>query len=610
MSVAKPLLEYVDSLKVRHDIRVTGKEFRSILRYHKSYIHLLTIVILLSVLRSYLFTLEPLYTSQIIDQVIVGGQHDILSGLVLMVVISVVGVGVAIFAMTFVNSYAAELMIRDVRSGYYRSLEEKSFRFYDSSAVGDLISRATVDLQSVQAFLTSWISTICDAVFTVIAVVIVMYPINPTMTLISLLPVPFIAYLQVREHVQTRPLFHRMMLILGKLGAYVQQNIIGMKNVRIFRREKDMEDDFKKVEDRYVETAVESGKIQGKYAPSAEAVLNIGIAAIYVYGTSLIIAPVPTLTVGALTLFARYLTRLADPLHMLSNLVGSWVNASASMERINEVVNAPVDVKDGPEAREISIEKGEVDFKDVSFGYAKSKNVLTNISFRIQPGEKIAILGATGSGKTSLVYLIPRFYDVQSGSIIIDGVNIQDFKIESLRRQIGLVLQDVFLFSGTIRENIAFGRPDASLDEVVSAAKLARIHDFVESLPEEYDSIVGERGVTLSGGQKQRLTIARAILTNPKILILDDSLSFVDAKTEQEIQQAIEEAMKGRTTFIIAQRLSTIKNADRILVLEKGEIAEFGTHSELIAENGIYKRIYETQFLEKAPEAVLSTEMK
>jgi ABC-type multidrug transport system fused ATPase/permease subunit len=295
---------------------------------------------------------------------------------------------------------------------------------------------------------------------------------------------------------------------------------------------------------------------------------------------------------------------------MLSNLVGSWVNASASMERINEVINASVDVKDGPGAREISIERGEVGFKDVNFGYADNKNVLTDISFKAQPGEKIAILGATGSGKTSLIYLIPRFYDPQSGNITIDGVNIQDFKIESLRKQIGLVLQDVFLFSGTIRDNIAFGKPNALLEEVVTAAKLARIHNFVESLPEKYDSMVGERGVTLSGGQKQRLTIARAILTNPKILILDDSLSFVDAKTEQEIQQAIEEAMIGRTTFIIAQRLSTIKNADRILVLEKGEIAEFGTHNELMAKNGIYKRIYETQFLEKAPTTISAVEVK
>ena len=611
MSVAKPLLEYVDKIKVGHEIRGTGKEFRTFLRYHKPYVHFLAIIVLFSALKAYLFTLEPIYTAQIIDNVIVGGQYNLLQGLVLKIILAVIGIGVVIFASSFVSGYVAELIIRDIRSNYYHSLGEKSFGFFDSSAVGDLISRATMDLQSVNSFLASpnmgvgWLGQICDGVFTVAAVLLVVYPISPVMSLVLFAPMPLVVYLQANLFIRVRPLFRKMMQILGKLGAYVQQDIIGMKVVRIFRREKDMEDDFKKVESRYVDTAVGAGKIQAKFMPSAQTVLYIGLACIYFYGTSLILAPIPALEVGQLILFARYMQRLVDPLRGMSNLVGGWVNASPSIERIYEVINTVVDVKDSPSARDIPISKGEVEFKDVNFGYAKGKNVLTNISFKVKPGEKIAILGATGSGKTSLVYLIPRFYDAQSGSITIDGVSIKDFKLESLRKQIGLVLQDVFLFSGTITSNIAFGRPNASLDEVVSAAKLARIHDFVETLPEKYDSVVGERGVTLSGGQKQRLTIARAILTNPKLLILDDSLSFVDAKTEQEIQQAIEEAMKGRTTFMIAQRLSTIKNADRILVLEKGEIAEFGTHDELIAKGGIYKRIYETQFLEKAAEEIL-----
>jgi ATP-binding cassette subfamily B protein len=305
------------------------------------------------------------------------------------------------------------------------------------------------------------------------------------------------------------------------------------------------------------------------------------------------------LTIGGLTLFSRYMMRMTFPLRDLSMLSGMWINASAGIERIYEVMNIPVDVENKPNAKEMIIEKGEVEFEDVTFGYVKERPVLRNISFKVKSGEKIAILGSTGSGKTSLIYLIPRFYDINSGSIRIDNIDIRDFKLSSLRGQIGLVLQDVFIFTGTIKDNIAYGKPQASLDEIINVAKMARIHDFIDGLPDKYNTPVGERGATLSGGQKQRMTIARALLMNPKILIFDDSLSFVDARTEQEIQEAINEAVRGRACFIIAQRLSSIKNADRIMVLDNGEIAEFGTHDELMTKDGMYKRIYETQFLDQ-----------
>jgi ATP-binding cassette subfamily B protein len=397
------------------------------------------------------------------------------------------------------------------------------------------------------------------------------------------------------------PLFRKMLLIMGRLGAYVQQNLIGMKNVRIFRREDEMDEGFRQVERIFVDTAIDAGRIQSIYMPSGPAILTLGIAMVYLYGGNLIAAPLAVLTIGELTLFSRYMMRMSFPLRDLSMLSGTWINASAGLERIYEIMDMPIDVEDSPDAADIAVEKGQVEFRNVTFGYAKDRPVLRNISFKVNPGERIAILGATGSGKTSLVYLIPRFYDVDSGDILIDGKDVRNYELSCLRRQIGLVLQDVFIFTGTIKDNIAFGKPDASNDEIVSAAKLARIHDFVKTLPEEYNTVVGERGVTLSGGQRQRLTIARALLANPKVLILDDALSFVDAKTETEIQEALEAAMKGKTSFIIAQRLSTIKNADKILVLDNGEIIEFGTHKELMAKDTLYRRIYETQFLEKAP---------
>jgi ATP-binding cassette subfamily B protein len=432
------------------------------------------------------------------------------------------------------------------------------------------------------------------------------------MGLVALAPMPLVFYFQEQLWIKTMPMFRKMMLILGRLGAYIQQNIIGMKVVRILRREDDLDQGFKQVEQEFVDTAIAAGKIQSKYMPTASAIVTLGIVAVYLYGGNLAAAPAAILTIGDLTLFARYMMRMSFPLRDLSMLSGNWINAAAGLERIYQIMDIPEDVDDAAAANDPKpiTEEGEVEFNNVTFGYAKERPVLKNISFKANPGEKIAILGATGSGKTSLVYLIPRFYDSDSGNILIDGRDIKRYKLSDLRHKIGLVLQDVFIFTGTLKDNITFGKPDAPIDEIESAAKMARIHDFIKSLPEGYNTPVGERGITLSGGQRQRITIARALLTKPKILILDDALSFVDAKTENEIQQAIEEAMKGKTSFIIAQRLSTIKNADRIMVLDNGEIIEFGTHNELIAKDTVYKRIYETQFVEKWSERALKAGVK
>ena len=607
MSVAKPILEYIKGIRVQLDMQRSIKAFKRIAKYTKPYIHLIILIIILSSFRSYLFTLEPLYTAQIIDKVIVANDYDLLVGLLTKIFLAVAGFGILNFTVIFINSYMAKKIVQDIRTDYYNALQEKSFEFHDSAAVGDLISRATMDLQPVDAFIAASVGFVCDAVFTAVAVSLIMTSINPILSIISVFPILLTFYFNVGLFTKSMPLFRRMQLILGRIGAYIQQDIIGMKNVRIFKREDEMEDGFKQVEALYVATAVSAGRVQSVYTPAAEATLSLGVTLIYIYGANLVVSPAALLTIGDLILFTRYMRRLTNPLKNLSQLIGQWVNASAGFERVTDMIDAPVDIEEQPDARDIKIEVGNVEFKDVEFGYTKNLPVLRNINMSVQPGEKIAILGATGSGKTSLIYLIPRFYDTTRGSITIDGNDLREFKLSSLRKQIGLVLQDVFLFSGTMRDNIAFGKPDASLEEVMTAAKLAQIHDFIDSLPEKYDTTIGERGVTLSGGQKQRVTIARTLLTNPKILILDDSLSFVDAKTEHDIQQAIEEAMKGRTTFMIAQRLSTIKNADRIMVLDNGEIVEFGSHDDLMTKNGIYRKIYETQFLEKAPEEILGT---
>lgn len=614
MSVAKPILEYIKTIKTQANVLRSRTAFKRLLTYHRRYLPLIVLVVGLAVAASYLFTLEPLFTAQIIDLAdgyLTNGNPALLSGvtvsiegLIIDIVLAVIGFGILSFVVNNVQGYLAQMVVRDLRSDYYSRLQRKSFKFFDASAVGDLVSRATMDMQAVEAFLKVWLGTITNTVMVLVIAFAIMYSINPLMTLIALLPMPLVFYFQAQLWVKTMPMFRKMMLILGRLGAYIQQNIIGMKVVRIFRREDELNQGFKDVEQEFVDTAIAAGKIQSKYMPTAAAIVTLGIVSVYIYGGSLVAAPLAILTIGDLTLFARYMMRMSFPLRDLSMLSGTWINAAAGLERIYQVMDIPEDV-DVPTINNDSdpvTGKGEVEFRNVTFGYVKERPVLKDISFKANPGERIAILGATGSGKTSLVYLIPRFYDPDSGSILIDGKDIKDCTLSDLRRRIGLVLQDVFIFTGTLKDNIAFSRPDASMEEIEAAARLARIHDFIDSLPDGYNTTVGERGITLSGGQRQRITIARALLAKPKILIFDDALSFVDAKTEDEIQQAIEDAMKGKTSFIIAQRLSTIKNADRIMVLDNGEIVEFGTHSELIARDNVYRRIYETQFLEKTHE--------
>jgi ATP-binding cassette subfamily B protein len=621
MSVAKPILEYIKTIKTQANVLRSRSSFRRLLTYHRRYLALIALVIGLAIIGSYLFTLEPLFTAEIIDAVegylqagssaaLLPALMSSVQGLIIKIVLVIVAFGIMSFVLNNVQGYLAQMVVRDLRSEYYSKLQHKSFKFFDSSAVGDLVSRATLDTQAVEAFMKVWLGTVTNAVFVIVIAFAIMYSINPVMTFLALAPMPLIFYFQAQLWIKTMPMFRKMMLILGKLGAYIQQNIIGMKVVRIFRKEPELDLGFRQVEQEFVDTAIAAGRIQSIYMPTASAIVTLGIVAVYIYGGNLIATPLAILTIGDLTLFARYMMRMSFPLRDLSMLSGTWINAAAGLERIYQIMDIPEDIDEATAAKDPdqTEEKGEVEFRNVTFGYAKERPVLKNISFKANAGEKIAILGATGSGKTSLVYLIPRFYDPDSGSILIDGKDVKTFRLSDLRRRIGLVLQDVFIFTGTLKDNIAFGKPDATIEEIKAAAKLARISDFIESLPEKYETAVGERGITLSGGQRQRITIARALLTQPKILIFDDALSFVDAKTEDEIQQAITDAMRDKTSFIIAQRLSTIKNADRIMVLDDGEIVEFGTHRELIAKDSVYRRIYETQFLEKAAEHARSLE--
>jgi len=566
------------------------------MRYLKPYWYLVALSLSLAELVAYLGALEPIFTQQIIDTVIEKQQYAQLTSLLLSLVATVVGIGIFNMLDHYSQAHVAQHVMSSIRRSLLDSLQKKSFSFYDRNKVGQLVSSMTVDVEASGRLLGMMIEHIASTVMAVVTTFFLMYSINPTMALISIAPMPFVFFFTMRFARKMIPLMREQQEILGVIGVNIQQNIFGMKVVRAFQAEDKAVKSFKDVEGKYLRNGIFSGKLRAQNMPLGGYALTMGVAAIYIYGASLILSPTPMLTVGQLYMFTRFMMRLTMPLRQLSMMVTQYTNAQAGAERIFAIMDEEPAVKDKVDAKVLPHVEGEVKFEHVHFEYLPGKQVIEDIDFTAKPGEIIAILGATGSGKSTLIYLIPRFYDTTKGRILIDGMDVRDVTLKSLRQQVGVVLQDAFLFTGTIRENIAFGKPDATQEEIETAAKLAKAHDFITSFPQGYDTMVGERGITLSGGQKQRIAIARMLVTNPRVLILDDSLSFVDAKTEQDIQQALKAVMRGRTTFVIAQRLSTIKNAHRIMILENGRIAEMGTHDELVALNGIYKRIYETQF--------------
>jgi len=484
----------------------------------------------------------------------------------------------------------------DMRDDMYNSLLEQSFSFYDQQRTGQLMARATGDINMLGRFFNFGFRLAFSNFLLLVLVIYSMTNINTSLTLVSIIILPFLLVTTLNFSRRVRPMWQAVREQNGVITSVMQENLSGLRVVRGFSREEFEQEKFWAELLKFFDINIEMAKLRAFFRPLTSLISGIGVVIIIMYGGTLVIEG--ALSLGSMIAFYFYLVRLMGPVRMLGFMTGMFVRAQAASERVFEIIDAEIDVHDKEDAVTQESVEGHVVFEDVWFSYDGDNMVLKDIDLDVQPGQTIAILGATGSGKSSIINLIPRFYDVTRGSIKLDDMDIRDITIKSLRGHIGIVRQDPFIFSKTLRENIAYGVEKASNEQVREAAQQAKIHEFIDGLPEKYETKVGERGVTLSGGQKQRVAIARALLKNPKILILDDSTSSVDTQTEYEIQQALDELLENRTTFIITQRLSSIKKADYIIVLEDGEIHEEGTHEQLMELDGIYRKLYNTQISE------------
>lgn len=522
-------------------------------------------------------------------------ERVILNGAALILLFAVLR-GVFSFLQAFMSENTSQGLAFDLRNAIFEKIQRLSFSYYDQNQTGQLMVRATDDVERLRTFIAQGLIMSVQAFLLLGGALVVLALTNLQLTLVvlPLLPIAMAIFVVFGRLIQ--PLFAVVQQKLAALNTILQENLAGIKVVRAFAREPYEARRFDAAATDLMAQQLRVSRVFSFLFPVVFLVAQIGQAAILYFGGQQILGG--TLNLGEYQKFSLYLVYVFFPLGQLGFIIALMAQAAASADRIFEVLDTQNEISDRPDAYPLPPIEGRVEFRNVTFRYfGTSEPVLRDVSFVAEPGQTVALLGATGSGKTSIINLIPRFYDVSDGAVLIDGHDVRDVTIDSLRSQIGIVLQDTNLFSGSIRDNIAFGRPEASDEEVIAAARAAAAHDFIMSFPEGYATRVGERGVTLSGGQKQRIAIARALLLNPRLLILDDSTSSVDLQTEQAIQRALERLMEGRTSFVIAQRISTVLHADQIIVLDKGRVAARGTHAELMENSPIYAEIYHAQLV-------------
>jgi len=543
--------------------------------------------------------LGPWLIRQLVDIITNIGQYPDarknIINLTILITLSYIARIIFQFLASYLSHYAAWHLVAHMRSMVYDKLQQLPFRFFQERQTGQLMSRVVNDTANFEMLIAHAVPDLFTNILIIIGVAVILFAVNPTLASLSLIPIPFLVYGSTRFAKQVLPNFREAQRALADLNAELQDNISGIREIQIFNQQMR---ELVKIRDRiyrHISALLNALRLSAIFHPTVSFLSSIGTVIVISVGGFMALNG--KVSVGDIVGFILYLNMFYQPITALANVIENLEQALAGAERVFEILETEPEIKEKPNPIELKNVRGRVTFEDVTFSYNQGSPVLKNISFDIEPGQMVAFVGPTGVGKTTIMYLLVRFFDPDSGSIKIDGIDIRDVSLKSLHDNISMVMQDVFLFNGTIAENIAYGKEDATMEEIINAARIACAHDFIESLPDGYDTYIGERGVKLSGGQKQRLAIARAVLKDAPILILDEATSSVDTETENKIQEEINNLAGTRTILIIAHRLSTVKRADRIIVLKDGEIVEDGRHEELIALKGLYYSLSSGQFV-------------